>query len=76
MERQQIENYYNSHDRTNYRHEDEFDRIMDQRQKGLNRLFKRGLVGLGNLMVVWGSRLQQRDEPLITANTKGNPSPC
>ena len=76
MERLQIENYYDTHDRTHHRHEEEFDRIMDQRQTGVTRLFKRGLAGLGNAMVIWGSRLQQREEPMITSNTKGNPSPC
>ena len=76
MERLQIENYYDSHDHTHYRHEEEIDRILDERNKGFSHLYKRGLAGLGTLMVNWGSRLQMREEKIVATNRKGNPSPC
>ena len=76
MERLQLENYYDSHDQTHYGYDDEVARIIDRRQTVFSRLYKRGLAKLGNLMVSWGMRLQQRDGKLITANSKGNPSPC
>jgi hypothetical protein len=76
MERLYSENLHHSHDHTHYRPDDEVARITDRRLNVFSRLYLRGLAGLGNRLVAWGSRLQQRHDTLLPARTKGNPTPC
>jgi hypothetical protein len=76
MERLSMENFHHSQDTSHYRHDDQVARIMDRRPSKLSRLYQRGLARLGDLMVSWGSRLQQHHEAMIPTSTEGNPSPC
>jgi len=73
----QIENYYiTALDQHQLQHEDEIALIINRRGSSISRLYAQGAIWLGNLLVTWGSRLQQREGSLYAANTNENPSRC
>ena len=73
----QIENYYiTPPDQNQYQHDDEIAQIIDRRGTSYTRLYTRGVIWLGNLLITWGSRLREREGSWYAANTKENPSQC
>lgn len=75
MERQFMENLYDSHDRSHFIPDDEIARIVDRRPTAFTKQTTRILVKLGTLLITWGSHLKQQ-ENLLPSNTEGKPTAC
>jgi hypothetical protein len=75
MERQFLENLHDSHDRSHFIPDDDIAHILDRRPTALNKLTTHLLAKLGNLLITWGSHLQEK-ETIVPAKTGGSPTPC
>lgn len=71
MERLNSENWYQSHDNTHFRPDDEVARIMDRRSSKITQLYCRRMVDLGRLLIKLGSRLEKHYDVFVNTTPKG-----